>query len=272
MLDFSVLMPVYIKENPQYLQRAINSILNQTLPPSEIVIVQDGPLTHQLYQVLDDFVQQYPQKFNLIALPENKGMGFAMDTGLRNCKYNYVARMDSDDIAKADRFEKQITYLAQNPQIDLVGSFIEEFANEPGDLGRFRKVPVTQPEILAFTRYRNPVNHMTAVFKREKALLAGSYWHKRVLEDYNLWYQMLRQGCEFFNLPEVLVYARVGNNMVGRRRGIEYIKHELSFFRGMVNDKFITRREFYTHSAARIALKLMPSSWLNFFYAKLLRR
>ncbi|MFX1702568.1 glycosyltransferase [Chitinophaga sp. CC14] len=273
MFEFSVLMPVYIKEKPAFLDRALKSILEQTLIPTEIVIVEDGPLTDELYTVINKYKSDYPDKLNIIKLKENKGMGYAMDTGLRYCKYAFVARMDSDDIAKTDRFEKQAIFLQKHLDIDLVGSYIEEFADVPGDLNRFRKVPVQQEEIRAFAKYRNPVNHMTVMMNKKKALDAGSYWHKRVLEDYNLWYKMLLNGCRFHNLPETLVYARVGNNnMVGRRRGMGYIKEELKFFRLMVKDKFITSREFYLYSAARIILKLLPVSMLNFVYTKVLRK
>ncbi|MEV4883007.1 glycosyltransferase [Chitinophaga ginsengisegetis] len=272
MLEFSVLMPVYIKENPEFLKLAIQSLLEQTVLPSEIVIVEDGPLTDELHNIINDYVNGYPGMFNIIRLPENHGMGYAMDTGLKQCKYDYVARMDSDDIAIKDRFKIQTTFLRDHPEIDLVGGYIEEFSIVPGDLNRFRKVPVSQPEILTFAKYRNPVNHMTVMLRKQKALKAGSYWHKRVLEDYHLWYKMLISGCKFHNIPEILVHARVGNNMVGRRKGMKYIKEELDFFRTMVEDKFITKKEYYTHSAARIVLKLLPTSLLNFAYTKLLRR
>ncbi|MBO9731718.1 MAG: glycosyltransferase [Chitinophaga sp.] len=272
MLDFSVLMPVYIKENPEYLKLAIQSLLEQTVLPSEIVIVEDGPLTPALHEVINTFALAHPGKFNIIQLSDNHGMGYAMDTGLQQCKCDYVARMDSDDIARKDRFEIQTAFLKKHPEIDLLGSYIEEFSTNPGDLNRFRKVPVTHDDILAFARYRNPINHMTVMFKKKKALEVGSYWHKRVLEDYNLWYKMLKNGCKMHNLPDILMYARVGNNMVGRRRGIKYIKEELHFFGTMADDKFITRREYYTHSAARIAMKMLPTSVLNFLYSKLLRR
>lgn len=272
MLDFSVLMPVYIKENPEFLNLSIQSLLTQTLLPTEIVIVKDGPLTEELHAIIQAYTDKYSNLFNIIQLPENQGMGYAMDAGLRQCKYDYVARMDSDDIADNDRFKIQMEFLKAHPEIDVLGSYIEEFSSLPGDLNRFRKVPVNQEEILSFAKYRNPVNHMTVLFKKQKALNAGSYWHKRVLEDYNLWYKMLINGCKFHNLPKVLVHARVGNNMVGRRKGVKYIKEELKFFNTMVEDKFITKKEYYTYSVARITLKLLPTSVLNFVYTKLLRK
>ena len=132
-MPFSVLMPVYFKENPEYLHSAINSLLHQTLLPSEIVIVEDGPLTDALYEVIQEFKNNHQDLFTIIRLPKNGGMGVAMDTGLKQCKYSWVARMDSDDLSRLDRFEKQVKYLQSHPGVDALGGWIEGFRHNTGD-------------------------------------------------------------------------------------------------------------------------------------------
>lgn len=270
-MKVSVLMPIYVKENPLFFKQAVDSILAQSLMPEEILIVEDGPLMEGLYKAIEGYLTQYPSLFTVIKLEENRGMGYAMDKGLRACRNDWVARMDSDDIAEVNRLEKQVNFLKQNPDVDIVGSYIEEFNTNRSDLKQNRTVPLLHKEIVEFMKYRNPMNHMTVLMNRKKAMEAGGYWHLRVLEDYSLWYRMMKNGCIFHNLPETLVHARVGNNMVGRRRGMAYVKKELYFFRTMKDDKFITTWEFYKFSFARTIMKLLPVGMLRFLYRTFLR-
>lgn len=270
-IDFSILMPVYKKENPAYFDTAIASILEQTYPPKEIVIVEDGPLTEDLYSVIDKYQGRFPDLFNIVKLPINKGMGEAMNIGLLNCKYSLVARMDSDDIARRNRFEKQISYLQQHPEIDVLGSFIEEFKTTPGDIGKIRILPLLHEEIRKFAKKRNPINHMTVIYKKEKALEAGGYWNYRIFEDYNLWYQMLKRGCRFGNLPEVLIDVRTGNNMIGRRSGFRYFQGEYKFFKQMKKDKFITMQHFVEAITIRFISRMLPRVVLEKIYNSFLR-
>jgi glycosyltransferase involved in cell wall biosynthesis len=269
--EFSVLMTVYHKDSPAFFDNALRSIIDQALPPKEIVLVADGPLTTELDTIITSFKSTYPSLFNFIQLEKNMGMGYAMDTGLRACKFEYVARMDADDIAKPDRFFKQITYLTTNPETDIVGSHIEEFANEPGDLKRFRKVAVAHNDIVEFAKSRCPFNHMTVIYKRSKVLNAGSYWSKRIFEDYHLWYQMIRAGYHFHNIPEPLVFARIGNNMAGRRRGLSYFLMERDFFKLMKSDGFISTFHYYKCLSYRMLTRILPLKATELIYKKILR-
>ncbi|NLR61842.1 glycosyltransferase [Chitinophaga polysaccharea] len=269
--EFSVLMTVYHKDSPIFFTTALRSIIDQTLPPKEIVLVADGPLTPELNAVIADFQNDSPSLFNFISLPKNMGMGYAMDTGLKACKFEYVARMDADDIAKSDRFFKQMEYLTAHPETDIVGANIEEFAHEPGDLKRFRKVAVEHNDIVEFAKSRCPFNHMTVMYKRSKVLNAGSYWSKRIFEDYHLWYQMIRAGYRCHNLPEPLVFARVGNNMVGRRRGLSYFLMEKDFFKLMKSDEFITAPQYYKSLSIRMLTRILPLKVTELIYKTLLR-
>lgn len=124
-------MSVYEKENPKYLDVALNSIINQTILPNEIVIVKDGKLTDDLDSIINKYSKKYSDLFKIISLKENIGLGKALSIGILSCKYDLIARMDSDDICKEDRFEKQINLYRDNRNIDLVGSYISEFETNP---------------------------------------------------------------------------------------------------------------------------------------------
>ena len=269
--DFSVLIPVYKKEDPVFFDIALASIEEQTYLPKEIVIVEDGPLTEALYNTIDKHSRRFPDLYNIVKLPVNKGMGEAMNIGLQNCKYEWVARMDSDDIAKKDRFEKQIGYLQQHPDLDALGSFIEEFNTTPGDIGKIRTLPLSHEEIEKFAKKRNPINHMSVIYRRNKAIEAGGYWDYRIFEDYNLWYQMLRRGCKFSNLPEVLLDVRTGNNMIARRSGLRYFKGEYKFFKQMKQDRFISMLHFMEAITIRFISRMLPKVVLEKIYNAFLR-
>ena len=127
-MDFSVLMSVYYKENPEFLKRAFESIWDlQTLKPSQIVLVEDGPLSDGLYAEIKRQKELLKDKLTVVSLEKNVGLGVALAEGLKACKYDIVARMDGDDVADQDRFLTQIDFLKTNPDISIVGSYISEF-------------------------------------------------------------------------------------------------------------------------------------------------
>ena len=172
-ISFSVLIPIYSKENPLFFQQALDSILNQTLLPNEIVIVKDGPLTEDLDSILEKYVSEYQNLFNIVPLEKNVGLGEALKIGIKKCKFNIIARMDSDDIARNDRFEKQIKYLKVHNDIDVLGSWISEFEENPENIISYRQLPVDHDEIHKFGQFRCPINHMTVMYKKTAVLKAG---------------------------------------------------------------------------------------------------
>jgi glycosyltransferase involved in cell wall biosynthesis len=269
---FSVLMPVYIKEAPLNLTEALNSILvDQSIKPDELVIVEDGPLTTELHDVLVKYNNQFSNIVKLFKLDENMGMGYAMNYGLNQCSYDWIFRMDSDDIAVSTRFEKQLKIIQQE-EYDVIGSAIEEFNETIGDINQLRIMPQMHPEIIDFMKLRNPINHMTVAFSRKKAIEAGGYWDKRYFEDYNLWYQMYKVGAKFYNIQEPLVYARIGNNMIKRRSGYAYYQYETELMKSFLNDKFINRVEYGIILSVKFILRILPVNVLTLFYKKLLRK
>lgn len=217
-MKFSVLMSVYIKENPKFLKEALESIIeNQTVKPDEVVLVKDGKLTAELDAVIKKYEENYKSIFKIISLEENVGLGKALNIGLQHCSFEFVARMDTDDISVNTRFEKQIKVLKENPDLDLVGSNIAEFFSSKEKIEFTRKVPQSNESIVKMAKKRNPVNHVTVIFKKSSVIKAGGYKHLLYAEDYYLWIRMLAKECKFYNIDEELVLVRTGYDMFKRR-------------------------------------------------------
>jgi glycosyltransferase involved in cell wall biosynthesis len=270
---FSVLIPVYIKENSSYFESALRSILDeQTIVPDEVIIVEDGPITEALGNVIGDFQTRHGNVIKRYKLEKNQGMGIAMNYGLARASFEWIARMDSDDIAVSDRFERQLKFLKSDPTIDVLGTSIEEFDRQPGDLRRFRALPQENDDIVRLMKLRNPINHMTVFFRKEVALRTGGYWSHKYNEDYNLWYEMQKIGAKFHNLSENLVHVRVGNDMVGRRSGYAYFEFERILLNKFLNDRFITRIEYSFLLLLKFSLRILPTKMLEMFYKFFLRK
>lgn len=275
-MSFSVLISVYHKENPDFLELALKSVVEQTLKPSEIVIVKDGPLTTDLEAVLLNYKINYPDLFTFISLPENKGLGNALSIGLLKCQFERVARMDTDDICSLDRFEKQVGFMNLYPEVDVVGTSIEEFRNVPGDLKVSRSLPNLQSEIISFSKLRNPLNHPTVMYKKSKVIEAGNYNSDFLfLEDYSLFIRMLNNGAEIRNLNDRLLHFRVGSSpleMIKRRSGWNYAKTEWRFASNIRRIQYFSFGEWLKYVLVRIPVKLMPNRLILFLYTKFLRR
>lgn len=270
-MDFSVLMSVYYKENPDFLTAAINSVISQTLKPKEIVVVKDGLLTNELDTVIYGFVDSYSDLFKIISLQKNSGLGEALQIGVENCSYDLIARMDSDDISHPERFEKQIPYMYTNSEIDVLGSWILEFDEHPNTEQYIRKVPLHTNEILLYSKRRNPLNHMTVVFRKKAVLKAGNYQPLLWNEDYYLWVRIINQGSKIQNLEETLVYVRAGDELFKRRGGLTYIKNEFILQREFLKMKFITPIEFCSNLIKRSMVRVVPTYLRKIIYRKFLR-
>lgn len=229
MMKFSVLMSLYVREQPEFLRECLASLAAQSLAADEIVLVFDGAVTPQLEAVVQDFQAALPLK--IVRLPENVGLGRALNHGLQACSHEWVFRMDTDDIAVPDRFARQCAYLEAHPETALLGGQIAEFVDRPDAVHTCRKVPQTAAEIHRFARTRNPFNHMTVAYTQTAVRAAGGYHHHFVMEDYNLWLRMLAGGVCAANLADVLVYARTGAGMLARRRGWAYVQSEWQLYR-----------------------------------------
>lgn len=238
MCKYSVLMSLYIKENPDYLQKAIDSMLNQTVRPDEIVIVRDGPITVELENVLNEYAERYPGLFKIVGYEKNRGLGLALNFGLSHCKNELVARMDTDDISIPTRCEQELMIM-ENNDIDVVGGNISEFIGEQNNIVSFRKVPRDDIRIKKYMKKRCPLNHMTVMFKKKAVIRSGNYMDLFWNEDYYLWIRMMQNGCKFANTGTLLVNVRIGEEMYARRGGIKYFYSEKFLQDYMLEHKII---------------------------------
>lgn len=268
---FSVLISVYHRERGEYLTTALASVFDQTVMPDEVVLVEDGPLTDELYAVIDDFKNRF-NTLKIVKLPQNVGLGGALNQGLSACSYDLVARMDSDDICLPDRFEVQLKAFDEHPEVSVVGGWIDEFSTDPSIIEGVRKLPENHNEIMAFARSKNPMNHPSVMFSKKEVLAAGGYQHFYLLEDYWLWLRMMNNSSQFYNVQRVLTHMRGGLAMSARRGGWKYAISEVHLQRKMYSMGMINRATLCKNIVIRFAVRMMPNKIRIFVYKKFLRR
>jgi glycosyltransferase involved in cell wall biosynthesis len=270
MHKISVLMSVYYKESSRNLDQCLESITNQTLPADEIVIVKDGVLPLELEETLLSWHDKLPLK--IVGYEENRGLPYALNYGLAYCSHELVARMDSDDICLPDRFEKQVIFFEKNQSTVLLSGYISEFNKTPNDILSIRKVPIGCENIARYLKKRNAFNHMAVMSRKSVLLLVGGYKKFIGFEDYDLWIRLVRAGYKVDNIPEILVYVRIGDNMIMRRNGFKYVKREITFFNEQRRTHFISLVEFITLFLLRVPIHLLHPKILAVLYYHFLRR
>jgi glycosyltransferase involved in cell wall biosynthesis len=264
---FSVLIPVYAKENPLFFKECLASMFRQTLLPDEVVVIEDGKLSRELDIIIDVFKREFPQRLRVFKIAKNVGMSNALNLALPTCPYPWIARMDSDDIAKEDRFEKQISFLRKNPGVNVLGTWIEEFEEDMKTSIAIRKVPQQHRAIYQYAKTRNPINHMTVIYQKDKALQVGGYPAVYgTSDDYGLWIYMLMAGCVFANLPILSVDARTGKGFLTRRSGLKYLEIERNFLKHLKQIGFYNRNEYLYNWIIRTSTRLMPKVVVKFIY------
>lgn len=269
--NYSVLMSVYIKEKPEYLKEAIDSILNQTMKTDDFVLVCDGPLSEGLDKVIADYATTYSGLFNVYRLEKNMGLARALNNGILQCKNEIIARMDSDDISAPNRMEKQLAAMkAQNA--DIVGSNIIEFVGNISNTKNTREVPRENEDIIKFAKKRSPFNHPSVMYKKSAVVAAGFYEDYRYFEDYNLWVTMLHKGFKGYNIQENLLYMRAGEDMYKRRGGFSYVGCIFRFKKHLRKMGFINMATFLTDTLIRIIVSLVPNDVRVAIYKKILRK
>lgn len=271
MQKFSVLMSLYFKEKPEYARACFESLLAQTIKASEWVIVEDGPLTDELYALLDEYEAKCPGLIHRVPLKENVGLGKALREGVLHCQNELIARMDTDDIAVSDRFEKQLALFENNPDLDICGSHIKEFIDSTDNVVSERKVPTTHEEIAEYQKRRDSFNHMTVMYKKEAVLKAGNYSHAPLMEDSLLWINMLKSGANCSNLDEFSVFARVGTDMYKRRGGFKYFLKYREGRKQIYKTGYISWFDYMYTLAVQFVVALMPNGVRKWIFTKLLR-
>ena len=271
MAAYSVLMTVYNKEKPEHLYAAVTSMADQTAKPDDFVIVCDGPLTRELDAVLEALQKQYPELFHIVRLPENVGIGAAANAGLQHCRQDLVAKMDADDIAVPTRCEKQLALFSQDPELTVVGGYIEEFDQDPEKPFAVRSVPRNNADIRQYARRRQPFNNTTVMYRRSAVLAVGGYRDFRRNEDYDLYLRLLHAGYPAANLPETLVKVRVDSGALSRRASFGTLK-------GCVRSRWYAFRigyssflDFLFCAVGELVIVISPPKVQNFIYRRFLR-
>ncbi|MCI8373995.1 MAG: glycosyltransferase [Lachnospiraceae bacterium] len=272
MEPYSVLMSLYIKENPEYLSLAIKSMVEQTLKPDEIVIVKDGEITPELQAVLDDYASAYDGLFHIVGYAKNRGLGLALNYGLEHCKNELVARMDTDDIAKPERCMKQVNAFMKYPDYAIIGSAVDEFYGTSDHVISRRVVPSRSEEIYKFAKRRSAFNHPTVMYRKSKVLEFGGYRNLRRNQDVDLFGRMLYGGCKAANFKESLLFFRSDESLARRRKSWEntwsYIETIKNFWRmgysGLLDVVIV--------AGAQVVMYLAPVKIQNWLYRRFLRK
>lgn len=271
-MKYSVLMSVYKNEKVEYFIQAVDSLLNQTIQPEQIVLVRDGSVYEELQNVIDKYVNEYPDRFTYLPLEQNGGLGNALRYGLTYCRNELIGRMDTDDISVPDRFEKQLEFMKNNPDIDMVGGNISEFIDDPTKIVDYRIVPQAHDDICKYLKNRSAFNHQTVMFKKSVVEKAGSYESFYLFEDWYLWIRMYLSDAKFANLNEVLVNVRI-SNMANRRGGMKYYRSCVKLLNYMKKNQVIGFWKYAKTCVVRFCgYVLLPNKMRKFMYRKMLRK
>lgn len=271
MTEFSLLLPVYHRDNPEHLRRAFHSaVQEQTLPPADVVLVRDGPVAPELEGVIEELVAGSPVPVQRLDLPANIGLGPALDAGMAACRYDIVARMDADDISLPERFARQVPIVSGG--VDLVGSALIEFDAAEDDVVGLRTPPADEDQIRSWARFHQPFNHPTVVYRRAAVQAAGGYVDLPLLEDYWLFARMILGGARVANVPEPLVMYRVGAGAYHRRGGTALLRSELALQRRLRAVGFVTRGQFARNLVVRGGYRMVPAALRRHAYRRLIAR
>lgn len=265
---FSLLMSVYRGDDSAHLTAAFRSVVHdQTRRPDDVVLVQDGPVPSQLGETIKSLIQSAPVPTTLVSLPDNIGLGLALDRGLAVCKHDIVARMDADDVALPRRFAVQVPIVESG--VDLVGSALLEFADSPADIVGRRVPPLDPAEIVRYARFHQPFNHPTVIYRRTAVRAAGGYRHLPLMEDYLLFAKMIQLGATVANVEEPLVLYRVGAGAYARRGGVMLVKSEWRLQRSLRSQGFTTQAQFVRNVVVRGGYRLVPERVRRAAYQRL---
>jgi len=256
-VPFSLLLPTYHADDPDHLRRAFASAVDeQALQPDEVVLVRDGVVPPRLQTAIDELAAGSPVPVNVVSLAHNIGLGHALDAGLAACQHEVVARMDADDVSLPERFAVQIPLIAEG--YDLVGSGLLEFHEHEDDVVGRRTPPIGEEEIRSWSRFHDPFNHPTVVYRRSVVQAVGGYEDLPLMEDYWLFARMIDAGARVANVAEPLVKYRVGAGAYARRGGWQLLRSEWQLQRHFRSAGFTTRKQYVRNVVVRGGYRLVP--------------
>lgn len=266
LIPATCVIPVYSADRADAFKNAIDSILQQTLAPAEIIIAIDGPVL----QGIEDIIAGLGARVGVCRSETNIGLPNILNKTLASASHEFVFRMDADDISCSDRFEKQWAALQAVPSLDLLGGQIKEFITDHKMGTSKRIVPLDQKSIERRLRYRNPFNHMTVVFRKSFVERVGGYRDIQRFEDYDLWARMISAGAACANMVDCLCLVRHGHDFAERRSGFDYAKSEIKLQR-VSKEWRSDLRPGIAVCALRASARLLPGSAVKSLYDQLLR-
>ena len=267
----SVLLSIYYKEKADYLRLSLDSVFHQTVRADEVVLVEDGKLTPELDVVIAEYQKRYPE-LKVVPFEKNRGLGSALNDGLKECSYDIVARMDTDDIAKPERFEKQLKILEEHPEIDLVTAWIEEFIGTPENITGKRTLPETSEALYNYGKSRCPANHPVTMYRKKAVMDVGGYQTELFPEDYFLWIKMLQNGSKFYCIQESLLFFRYAPETVAKRGGWKYAKDELKIQWNIYQTGYVSFPRYLYNSLAKFTVRVLPLNMRQWVYQHFLRK
>lgn len=272
MEKYSVLMSLYKKENPEYLRLALDSMIDQTIKPDEIVLVEDGPLTEELYAVVEEYKAKYLDLLHIVVNTKNLGLGLALNEGLKVCRNELVARMDTDDISKPDRCEKQLKVFETNPELSIVGAFVDEFYSSPEEVVSVRAVPEKHDDIYRFAKKRSAFNHPAVMYRKSKVLENGGYSDLRRNQDVDLFGRMLFAGCKAENIGESLLWFRSNDALAKRRKSWQNTKSYIDTIKHFWKMGYSSFTDYAIVAVAQTGMFLLPVKVQHWVYQTFLRK
>ena len=265
MSRLAVIMSLYKNDVLHYVNKAVTSIINQSFTDFDFYIQYDGPVKEEIDSFLSDIKDS---RIHIYRRTENKGLAHSLNELLKivlSGEYEYVARMDADDMSLENRFEKQVNFLDDNPNIDCVGTWAIEIKADESEFFR-KQMPITHEECRKFYMKRNPMVHPTVMFRRSFFEKAGLYPEDTYQEeDTMLWANGFCSGCVFSNIPEYLFKFRIDDSFFNRRKGFRYAK-DTFFIRHRIKRmlNFPLKADIYAFLFA--TSKIMPGSVLKLVY------
>lgn len=270
---YSVLMPLWYKEKPEYLKASIESMAKQTVPPSEFVLVRDYDIPQELINIVHESTADITVKYVDVYELFGQGLGAILAKGVERCSYELIARMDSDDIAFPDRCEKQLAVFYKNPELAIVGGKIAEFADSIDNIISYRTLPENHKDILKFSKFRNPFNHSSVMFRKKIILDVGNYNNNyEACEDYELWFRLLNNGKKGYNIQEPILYFRGGGQLVKRRKSKKNYLFSILLKKEMYRNKFINWTDLQISISIQRFFYYSPFFVQKFIYGHLLRK
>ena len=271
MQNYSVLTTVYAKEEPEFLRESIDSILAQTVLTNDYVIVKDGPLTDELDKVLNEYASQY-SFIHLVALPENVGLGQALNAGIKECKNELIARLDSDDISLPERCELQLKEFELHPEYAIIGSDMYEFDHDPSVITAYKSMPHSPEELYRYGKRRNAFNHSTVMYRKSVLSKYGFYSSRRRSQDVELFSKVLHDNYKCSNIAEALVKFRCGDTRVARKKSWRNVKSDIGIFYQNYKMGYAGLVDFLYVLTIQIGFFVLPSRLAAVLYKKMFRK